>query len=202
MKKYLCVCLMFVAALISACGGEENSTHVASQESGLEAAPDVTTNASLPESEILTNEFGAFYGVFYVKGHPVKQDLPEQFCAENCRTFNGLYFAITEYSSPEAAEALKTINKESDQILLGCLSEQSTIEYYNQSNEHQLEFYKMSSDESKNILIATKEKPVALELTKLSLTGGSEAPTCYSDFYKVSTNIPQRQPKILDVQEP
>ena len=45
--------------------------------------------------------------------------------------------------------------------------------------------YNLTKDETTKIMTATKEKTVKLELEKLKLTDGVEAPNCYSHITKI-----------------
>ncbi len=162
----------------------------------LEAAGEKTSEepsdetSALPLSDFhFDEEIGDYYGTLYVRGFADVQGRPEAFCeGDDCPNFDYVSFVLTEYESEAfddyAAASVGNAFVNANRIGLGCV-ESGLISYTNSSDELGYKDVILSEQDSAAILDATEENPVTLKLTRLPLTLGAGAPTCYSHFTEV-----------------
>jgi hypothetical protein len=177
-------------ALLVACSpsSESPDTHddTSSARLGYGLADDLPAGSFGGESE------GNFSGDVYVRGYTETTTVDEPFCEQNCQTFEYVMFHVLESGSESLANFLG--NNEGNayagraRIGLGCEEADGTIRYSNHSDAKQMQEFHLSLEDTRAILNATEENPVTLHLTKELLTGGSEAPACYSHFTTIEVS--------------
>lgn len=128
---------------------------------------------------------GGFSGDLYVRGHAKIVTVDEPFCEENCREFDYAFFEIDETGNESLADFL-SLNAGNAYVRpsavgLGCV-EEGIIHYSNQSDERQMANVSLDAAASQAILASSIASPVTLRLNKLPLSGGTEAPVCYTHF--------------------
>lgn len=141
-------------------------------------------------STLPAGSFGAagesgFSGDLYVRGHAEIVTVDEPFCEEDCREFEYAFFEIDETGN-EALEDFLSLNEGNAYVRpsavgLGCV-EDGIVHYNNQSDGRQMVEISLDAAASQAILASSIPSPVTLHLTKLPLSGGTEAPVCYSHF--------------------
>ena len=172
-------------ALVTACSTQqtdpENEEGMMSESSS--AASSDAIQEELPEGSFGFNDYGMFYGDFYVEGYARVQEIPEAFCEENCTMYDYVSFVVMKTNNAQFYEFLEK-NKGNSytgeiSIGLGCI-ENGVIGYSNHSDKLGMQEMMLSDDVSKAILDSSQENPIQLKLTKLELSAGRGAPTCYS----------------------
>lgn len=120
--------------------------------------------------------------------------IPEAFCEENCEQYETVWLTVTQSGNDDFAEFLEKNtgngylgNEEHlGQVMLGCLREDGSIGYENHSDTYGVFETSISGDAASNMLAHDRfARQMVLKLTKLPLSGGRGAPTCYSHFYDV-----------------
>lgn len=160
------------------------------------AAPDTTSptdsnaaryeiDETLPAGNFGTTEEGAFSGDVYVRGYAETETIDEPFCMENCKTFEYVFFTVEASGSDGLSDFLPQNDGNAytghSSIGLGCIDD-GIITYSNQSDAQQMKEMSLSPEVSQAIMDSSERKQIVLHLSKLPLSGGTEAPACYSHF--------------------
>lgn len=144
---------------------------------------------SLPRGNFGADSEGSFSGDLTLRGYVDITRVQEPFCVEDCETFSYATFKILEASNEELADFLLMNEGNAyaagDAIGLGCVDD-GIIHYSNHSDAQQMKEYVLPPEVSAAILASTENEPVMLHLKKLPLSGGTEAPACYSHFTTMS----------------
>lgn len=143
---------------------------------------------TLPEGSFGAEGEGAFSGDLTVRGYADTVTVDEPFCTENCRKFTYVFFEIDETGNEGLLDFLPVNEGNAyvrpSAIGLGCV-EDDVIHYSNQSDRNQMAEFRLDPTLSQAILESSAANPVTLHLTKLPLSGGTEAPACYAHFTTV-----------------
>jgi|GEM_PF-2346015 len=128
---------------------------------------------------------GNFAGTVTVTGYPVIKNVSEAFCETDCTQYEYVYFESITSNSRAFDAFLKqhfgNYYVTNGRIGIGCRAN-NLLTYWNDSDENGMREATLSQPESKAIFAATPASPVTISLTRLPFTGGSGAPTCYSDI--------------------
>lgn len=143
---------------------------------------------TLPAGSFSAAGEDGFSGDLTVKGYSEVVEVDEPFCVEDCRTFDYVVFHVQETGNA----ALKDFMSQNEgnayaggnQIGLGCL-EEGQIHYQNHSDAGGMTDNRISAEDTQTILNAEEGLSVTLHLTKQPLSGGTEAPACYSHFSQI-----------------
>lgn len=139
----------------------------------------------LPAGSFGAEGEGAFSGDLYVRGHAKTATVQEPFCVEDCQEFDYVLFEIDASGNEALLDFLHVQEGNAyvgpSAVGLGC-REGDLIRYSNQSDARQMTETTLDPAVSAAILGSSPAEPVTLRLTKLPLSGGTEAPACYSHF--------------------
>ncbi len=192
MKRFV---LLFSCTLLAAClaapdeGGENGaSSSSASSSSSLSSSSSVASEDDLPPGDFRVED-GIPQGTAYVRGYATIEEVEEFFCEEDCATFDYVFFHVLETGSEEFSSYIETHIDNSfvgrRVVGLGC-REGNAIRYANHSDARGMRSgLNVDADVAAAILSSTERDPVTLALTKLPLSGGTEAPNCYSHFTEI-----------------
>lgn len=147
--------------------------------------PPYTFDETMPEGTFGATGEGVFAGELTVRGYAETETVDEPFCTENCQRFEYVMFHVLATGNSGLADFLG-LNEGNAyaggaMVGLGC-EEDDVIRYANHSDDRQMQEFTIDAATSEAVLESTEEEPVTLTLTKLPLTGGTEAPACYSHF--------------------
>lgn len=137
-----------------------------------------------PEDDFTWGEGMNPHGTVAVRGYAVEETVSEPFCEENCTEYQYVSFQMLQTTSQDFKDFLENNagNLATEySIGLGCL-EDGVIRYSNDSDEYGMKEFQLSPELTAEIMAATEENPIALQLTKEELSGGRGAPACYSHF--------------------
>lgn len=144
---------------------------------------------SLPAGTFSRTESGGFEGDLIVRGFAHKEKIQEPFCTDNCRNFTYVYFRVLETGNASLPEFLTQYKDNAytlpNAIGIGCL-EGDVIRSINDSDDRHMREVTIPASVTKTILDSDDDAPVMLHLSKKPLSGGSEAPVCYSHFSNFS----------------
>lgn len=165
------ISFLLATVLLSACTGPSTGEGAAS---------------GLPGGTFSDQQTGSYSGDIYVRGYADVQRVQEPFCQDDCETFDYVFFHILA-SGNATLDDFFTLNEgnayvQPNAVGLGCRLENGTIQYTNLSVAYQMREFTLSYPESQAILQSSKNKPIELQLIKLPMEGGTEAPACYSHF--------------------
>ena len=131
-------------------------------------------------------------GKVRVKGYAVVNKQNECEECEGSKEYEYVYFYITDTKSQEFIDYVKSLQGNAfatdNAIGLGCI-ENNILSYVNDNDELGMNGYSLTKEETSKIINSSKDKTITLEIERFKLTGGSDAPICYSHI----TNI-----KIID----
>lgn len=125
------------------------------------------------------------YGTLQAEGYATTIEAQEAFCENNCPQYDYVFFNITKTENTNIYSYLKNRRGNSfvqdKAIGMGCLLN-GKISYSNSSDEKGIQEYSLSEEETSEIMNATADNPITLELERLQHSGGRGAPTCTSLF--------------------
>jgi hypothetical protein len=132
---------------------------------------------------------GNFAGTVTVTGYPEIERVKEAFCETDCPEYDYVFFNVTTSDTPAFDEFLESNAGNSyvgaNRIGLGC-KDNNVLTYWNHSDAYNQKEFTLSNGDSNAILGAAEDSPITLTLTKLPLSAGSGAPTCYSHFTTIN----------------
>jgi hypothetical protein len=169
--------------LLAACGAMESGSSDYSEDGRPEAEFDVSN--SMEAGTFGRSGSGAYEGWLHIRGYAETFETAEPFCQKECAIFDYVMFRVLETGNDELQDFL-ALNEgnayaQKDAIGIGC-AENYAIHYTNQSDSEQMKDFTLPADASNAILNSSEDEPVLLRLTKFPLSGGTEAPACYSHF--------------------
>lgn len=186
--KYTVFAFLFPALLLTACNGDSSDTNDSAMD------PNDTPYllvSSLPRGNFGADGEGTFSGDLTIRGYIDINRVQEPFCMEDCKTFSYASLKILETGNEELADFLLMNEGNAyaakDAIGIGCIDDQ-IIHYSNHSDAQQMKEYVMQPEVSAAILASSEDSPIILHITKLPLSGGTEAPACYSHFSSIELN--------------
>lgn len=113
---------------------------------------------------------------------------PSEFDSTNSEKINYVYFHITDTKSNDFLKYIDNMKGNSfvsdKSIGLGCRID-NLIKYYNSSNQNGFKEYNLSLEDSNKIFNSNVNNPIKLRLNRLELSGGKDAPSCYSHITKI-----------------
>lgn len=124
-----------------------------------------------------------------MRGYAETQTVDEPFCVEDCKKFEYVMFTVLETGNEHLADFLG-VNEGNAyagaaRIGLGC-EDDDIIHFANHSDSRQMREATLDAATSKVILNSSDDEPVTLHLSKLPLSGGTDAPACYSHFSDIA----------------
>ncbi len=145
------------------------------------------TGAALAPSTLPAGTFDAATGsgTVYVRGYSDIIPMQEPFCDRDCKRYRYVLFRLVEEPSP-ALRAFMDRNVgnayvSKNAIGIGCV-EGDHIVYENDADREGRTQYTLAPEVAQLLLKTDASTPIVLQLTKHPLTGGTEAPACYSHF--------------------
>ena len=179
------------------------TTSTVTESQNIEASlpPTISVAASLArpaysQQPASAGDFGNIgaYGSFHARGYAAVAERykpnPKGFyldCTDStCEKVDYVIFNILKTENSNVAEYLGYWSENNAWISradigLGCLVN-GTINYYNISDAVGYKQYTINASETAKILASSLHSPINLNVNKWKYSGGSEAPTCYSDF--------------------
>ncbi len=125
------------------------------------------------------------YGTLQVEGYATTVKRNEDFCQENCKQYDYVFFNITRTENTNIFTYLKNQSGNSfvqdKSVGMGCIINEQ-VSYSNNSDTRGSQEYTVSKGDTSAVMAATANKPIVLELERLKLSGEGGAPTCYSHF--------------------
>ena len=173
---------VLLSLLLAACTSGTVST--GEETTPVEELPFAITN-TLPAGTFARQPGDGFSGDLTVRGYAEIENVQEAFCEQNCNTYQYVFVKILETGNAALPLFLTEFDGNSyvqeDAIGIGCL-EGEVIRFENATDEQQMVESSISPDATRMIQESSKRNPILLKLTKKQLSGGSEAPSCYSHF--------------------
>lgn len=188
--KHSSLLIASFAFALAACSAPAPDTAGTDEQTGTDAGS-FTVVDTLPEGSFSAAGEDGFSGDLTVKGYSEIVEVDEPFCVEDCQTFDYVIFHVQETGNA----ALKDFMGQNEgnayaggnQIGLGCL-EEDQIHYQNHSDGAGMTDNRISAEDTRTILNAEEGLSVTLRLTKQPLSGGTEAPACYSHFSEIEVS--------------
>ncbi len=175
--------IVILCLFLASCSGSSQS-----DKTNDPGAARYTIDETLPAGDFGTRGEAGFSGDVYVRGYADTETVNEPFCMENCRKFEYVFFTVKAAGSPALADFLPQNDGNAyvghSSIGLGCI-EDGVIRYSNHSDQYMMEDKELPKDVSEAIMNSSEKNQVVLHLTKLPLSGGTEAPACYSHFTRI-----------------
>lgn len=150
--------------------------------------------SSIPQtSELANNNFGSKgdYGMFQATGYAttVKISDTSADCGMSnpgveCPKIDAIFFVITKTDNQKIIPYIaknQVADSPAQSFMIGC-PQNGEIRYQNSSDEEQGTNHTISAADTKQLLAASKDSPIRLEITKDKNSSGKDAPVCYSDF--------------------
>ncbi len=183
---------LFSLLLLSACWGQPSDQGSSASSSSASSVASSVAKASRPASAVeFQKTDNGYLGMVTLTGYVTKREAREPFCETDCKTYQYVFFHITDGANAALQEFLGNNEGNSyagpGMIGLGCVSDDGkTIQSDVADADTYMSPRNINLADSAVILKSNARNLVTITLNRDYEPGGGEAPACYSHFEYVT----------------